>query len=192
MPEMGFWRNMTAVAVSSRASGASKLDGARTVFCLFLVMALGAGCSHEASARAPEQTQLQIFTISKGAQSGIKQRLLVTVKDKEGWADLWAQHTSRVVPVPMLPEVDFSREMVVAAFMGEKRTGGYDIEIISATRTAEAVSILFTERAPAPDRFVIQVLTHPYHVVRVARTDLPVTFVRQRSRGAVKRGTVSP
>lgn len=58
--------------------------------------------------------------------------------------------------------IDFDRTAIVAAFAGEKNTGGYSLEI---AESAGAVSI--KTGAPPPDAMVMQVITAPYKIVLV-------------------------
>ena len=78
-----------------------------------------------------------------------------------------------------MPKVDWDKEMVLAAFMGEKATGGYRIEIanvrlISADKKPRMLSALVRKKAPGKDEMVIQALTYPAHVVVVPKTDAPL------------------
>ena len=53
-------------------------------------------------------------------------RLVITNRDE--FSDFWKRLTSRVPPggwVPPLPEIDFSKEMIVVAAMGARPTSGY-------------------------------------------------------------------
>ena len=51
---------------------------------------------------------------------------------------------------PPPPSVDFSRDMVVALFMGERPTGGYAIEVTQIERTDAGLSIRYRTRHPDP------------------------------------------
>ncbi|MCL6451448.1 MAG: protease complex subunit PrcB family protein [Acetobacteraceae bacterium] len=60
---------------------------------------------------------------------------------------------------------------------GTKPTGGYAVEILKVDREADRLMarVRFTE--PTPGQPVIQVLTNPYDLVAIPRTELPVDFV---------------
>ena len=51
---------------------------------------------------------------------------------------------------PPPPSVDFSRDMVVALFMGDRPTGGYAIEVTRIERTDASLSIRYRTTRPDP------------------------------------------
>jgi len=62
--------------------------------------------------------------------------------------------------------------VLVAAFQGSQRTGGYAIRIDRIERDGDQLVLRATFTEPQPNGVVIQVLTSPAHVVSVARTDV--------------------
>ena len=83
------------------------------------------------------------------------------------------------VASPPPPSVDFSHDMVVALFMGERPTGGYAIEITRIERTDHGLSVHYRTSRPDPSAIQTQALTQPFHLVTVPRVDDPVTFVAE-------------
>ena len=73
-------------------------------------------------------------------------------------------------PSPALaPIVDFDREMVVGIFLGEKSTGGYEVEIVRAERRDSSLYFYYREESPPPNAMVTQALTQPFHLVRITK-----------------------
>ncbi len=116
--------------------------------------------------------------IDKGFRSGIKERKVVLIKSEKEWGDLWRLHKGAFLPEQPIPRVDFRQEMVVAVFSGEKKSGGYGIEITKIEEKQEEgeLIVLFLETQPPPKAMVTQALTQPYHIVKTRRIDLPVKF----------------
>ena len=73
---------------------------------------------------------------------------------------------SLVADLPPEGEVDFTQSAVVAAFAGEKRTGGYAVKI---EQTGAAVSV--TEKSPPADAITTDALTYPFQVAVVSAAD---------------------
>ena len=73
-------------------------------------------------------------------------------------------------------DIDFSKEMAVAAFMGEKLTGGYSIEIIDVLKKKDHLEFLIKKEEPGPNDMVIQTITSPYHVIKLERFDTEYLF----------------
>ena len=101
----------------------------------------------------------------------------MVIREVQGWEELWEEHVAGRYPKPELPFVDFSREMVIGYFLGEKPTGGYVVEVEEIWVTEGKVSVRVGVPSPGPGDPVIQVLSQPFHLVRLARFDLPVEFI---------------
>lgn len=89
--------------------------------------------------------------------------------DVAGSPDQWQQLRQSLVQQPALPDVDFRREWVVAAFMGEKPTGGYRVDVRDVVREGRLIRVTVVQEEPGPDDFVTMVITYPGHIVAAAR-----------------------
>jgi len=122
---------------------------------------------------------LSFFTIDKGFRSGIKEQKIIATKKEKEWEDLWRLHKGTSLPGQEIPRIDFEQEMVIAVFSGEKRTGGYGIEIKRVEENLEKgqLDAFSLETHPSPKSIVIQALTQPYHIVKLKKVDIPVMFI---------------
>jgi hypothetical protein len=130
--------------------------------------------AQEALERLRLDREVPFSTVERGVTSGIKEAGFFVLRTEEEWQRFWRRHASSDPPV-----IDFSREMVIAAFMGEQRTGGFSIEIQKVEDKGGLLKVLVQRTVPAPERPVLQVLTQPYHIIRLAKTELPVRFARR-------------
>jgi hypothetical protein len=71
--------------------------------------------------------------------------------------------------MPELPQVDFSREVVVVAALGQRPTGGFNILIESAAATRDGVTVSIRATAPGPGCGVTLALTQPVDIARMPR-----------------------
>src|SRR5215510_16298514 len=122
---------------------------------------------------------VSFVTLAKGLASGVAQPTQLVVRSQNDWAALWSRHMRTQVASPPPPSVDFSHDMVVALFMGERPTGGYAIEVTRIERTDSGLSVHYRTRQPDPAAMQAQALTQPFHLVALPRTDGPVTFVAE-------------
>ena len=131
---------------------------------------------------AQKAVEVPFSTIEKGITSGIQERKLIVLKTAKEWRDLWQAHSSIRIPPPPLPSVDFDREMIVAVFSGEKRSGGYGIEIakIEEDGAKGQLRVFFRETQPPPGSMTLQALTQPFDIVKTNKTVLPVAFLSER------------
>lgn len=125
------------------------------------------------------KTPISIATVEKGDRSGIRGPLQTVIRNQGEWKALWKRHSSADASPPPAPIIDFNREMVVGIFLGEKRTGGYEVEIVRAERHDSALYFYYREKTPAAGEMVTQALTQPFHLVKVAKYEkLQVIFRR--------------
>lgn len=110
-------------------------------------------------------------TVVKGSRSGVREPLQIVIRSQAEWDALWKRHVSIETNPPPPPAIDFNKQIVIGVFLGEKPTGGYDVEIIRAEQTDGALVIHYREKNPPPGGIVIQALTQPFHIIRVARDD---------------------
>ena len=134
------------------------------VLTLTLVAALLQGAPGSPKPSIPMLTTVPAMkTIDKGDHSNMDDAKQAAVKTVEAWKQLWQQHS----PDRPLPAVDFTKEMVVGAFMGSRPSAGYTLEIVSAIEASGTLVVRYSEASPARGTMTAQVITSPYHLVAV-------------------------
>lgn len=116
-----------------------------------------------------------IRTIDKGANSNIDDRLTASARSAAEWAALWKKHNYD----KPAPAVDFSKEMIVAVFMGSRPTAGFAVDITSAAEREGKLVVSYRETRPGGGAITAQVLTSPYHIVAVPKSALAVVFEKR-------------
>ncbi|MCG7198992.1 protease complex subunit PrcB family protein [Marinobacter pelagius] len=76
----------------------------------------------------------------------------------------------RTLPLAPLRAVDFDREHVVLASLGQKPTGGYSATLVSAAIRDDVLELSVRIREPQPGMMVSQALTTPCAAIAVAAT----------------------
>jgi PrcB C-terminal len=123
--------------------------------------------------------QVPFQTIAKGSRSGVRETSQIVIRNQSEWQTLWKKHVSTDSNPAVLPAIPFDKEIVAAVFLGEKTTGGYDVEIVAAERTPGTFIISYREKRPPSGGIVIQALTQPFHIIRLARDDSLTTSFRR-------------
>jgi hypothetical protein len=111
------------------------------------------------------------------------------VRSEEEWKKLAARafpvkHAPAIAEAGRMPTknvvegVDWSREMVVAIFLGTKPTSGYRVAITDARPVEGKLVVSYTERSPGKGDITLQVLTAPYALAVVPKSTLPVEWKR--------------
>ena len=124
-------------------------------------------------------TGLPIDTVEKGYRSGVREALQVVIRNQDEWNAFWKRHSSIDTNPTPAPIIDFNREMLVGIFLGEKSTGGYEIEIVRAEKRDSSLYFYYQGKSPPPGAMVTQALTQPFHLVRVAKYDKPQIIFRR-------------
>ncbi len=134
--------------------------------------------------RTSERTQERTGVASEPAfsnrQSDIRDALRTVIRDAESWQRLWTGVAGSRTPPPDRPDIDFGQEMVIVAALGMRGTGGYGIEIQEVYLEGARLVAVVVETSPGPDCMTTQAFSAPAVGVRVAHSDLPVTFVERR------------
>jgi hypothetical protein len=108
---------------------------------------------------------IELRALTKKNFSGIRTPMHLVITNQEAWEEVWALHASAQKPVPPAPQVDFSKEVVLLASLGQKNTGGYSIEITEVRPKRKKLEIIVHEIFPGDEVMTIQTLTAPIHMV---------------------------
>ena len=145
-----------------------------TLSCMLLLFACHQRRARLIHEKADDRHQLKITGLSGGNYCGIEESVNIIVTSKEEWENLWRKVYKTTFPVPQLPDVDFSRETVLAAFMGTRSTGGFSIEIIRVTEYRGQFKAITKTISPAPGEMVSMALSQPFHIIKV---DIPISNI---------------
>ncbi|MCB1094290.1 MAG: protease complex subunit PrcB family protein [Verrucomicrobiae bacterium] len=105
----------------------------------------------------------------------------VVLRSLQEWNDWIAPYDLTLGPLPVAPPVDFDREIFIGVFLGQT-SGCHAVEIRRiSTQTDGTILVNYTAALPAPGKPVTENLIDPRHIVALARTDAPVTFLREES-----------
>ena len=124
------------------------------------------GNASQAQTPAPEGesvTGSEMKVLAEGAYSKVQDAFIAVARDEETYAALRES-------VENLPEQSadyFEKNLVVAVFLGQRRSGGYGVEIAQASKGHLRVS----ERTPPKGAMTTQALTAPFKIVSIKISD---------------------
>ena len=101
------------------------------------------------------------------------------IKNRVEFSNFWKRLTANIPPdswVPPLPEIDFSKEMVVVAAMGMRPSSGYLTMIDGACEVGGKVEVFVSSVEDVGCMGQSPSVTYPADAVRLPQTDLPVVF----------------
>ena len=118
--------------------------------------------------------EVSFTTLLKGSNGGLDERGALVVRDKDEWARLKKQLGSGIIENK---SIDFDNDIVLAAFFGQKNTGGYIIRIEKVENSGDLTTVTIRETSPSPNCVVTEGLTTPYHIVTISKTGDQIKFV---------------
>lgn len=118
-------------------------------------------------------------TIERGYHSGYTEEERLIVRTERTWKKVWNIHTRGRIPKPLLPEINFKKEMVIAVFRGKRQTSGYGVEITGIEKEGSEIVVTIRETSPQPGDIVTPVLTQPYHIVKTKRSIRSIQFIEE-------------
>lgn len=128
----------------------------------------------------PEANQTpEVAVVPYRTTSGIVKRERIVIEDSAAWAALWPRVVGSHSPRPPLPRVDFSREVIVIASMGQQSSGGFTITIDTATTMGDTLRLNITQRSPGPTCMTTAALSFPIALARVVRPKPPIQFIER-------------
>jgi len=116
-------------------------------------------------------------SLAFGKYCNIMRETSFTIKNRADYLKEWNRAFSSLKPALICPKVSFAKSMVVFLFMGERRSGGYDIKVTSVEVKNGAVVVYYRMTTPQVHEKVTMGKTYPYHVVRVERSTKPIKYI---------------
>lgn len=141
-----------------------------------------------AAAAPPEPRAVPLRTLDEGSHSGIREAGRLVITDEAKWSAFWDEHRGYVLGGPdaapaQAPEVDFSKERVVAAMLGERGNACHAIRASNATSDGRVTTIEITSYGPEPGMACASVVTHPFHIVALPADGTTIAFDERAATG---------
>ena len=103
----------------------------------------------------------------------------LVVKNRDQYVEFWKRFIAAMSPgnwTPPIPEIDFSKEMLVVSANGMRPSSGYWTIIDGACEADGQVEIFISNVDDGRCSGVFGVVTYPADAVLMPRTDLPIVF----------------
>ena len=92
------------------------------------------------------------------------------------WQAVWSNLHAPRRPEPSLPEIDFTKYIVIVVASGTENSGGFEIEIVGAQVAGKKILIEVLSTAPGSDCIVTAGISAPVDIAVVPRQGLPLQF----------------
>lgn len=125
-------------------------------------------------------TRLRAEPYSFAYNSGLTESARRTVRSQAEWQQAWSTLWRTTSPVPPPAPMNFGREVVVVAALGQRNSGGYGIYVDSAYQRAGHVEVVIRKVSPGAGCVTTAALTEPVDVAVIPVTGQPLEF-RERA-----------
>lgn len=113
--------------------------------------------------------------------TGIQEPSRLVIRDLETWRSVWNRLYDGSTPVPALPDIDFSKEILVVAALGERGSSGYIIVFEGAVENdAGGADVIVRSLSPARNCATLTVLTQPVDIAKIPLKYSLVRFVERK------------
>jgi len=119
---------------------------------------------------APFET-VPFSTVQRRQYSNHAEAKEYVFKDQQAWETHYKQHHGDTAPV-----IDFSKEMVLGTYLGTKPNPAYRVEVKEVRKLPDSLDVLVEYHGPEPGKMYPQVITHPYHLVKLEKTEKQVLW----------------
>ncbi len=127
------------------------------------------GATSPTPAGTGQSADVPLRRIGQWTNTGIGETRRMVIRDANTWAAFW---TDLGVSAGARPDIDFTRDAIIAVAAGQRRTGGYGVAISRISRSGGDLTVEVTETVPGPNCITTQALTQPVDVVAVPAAEL--------------------
>ncbi len=120
--------------------------------------------------------QVEFRKILNGDKSNIRNYDVRVAENEGAFQKLWDDHTGSQTNPLFLPKVDFQLKNVVAIFLGDRPTTGYDVNIKKIDETKDKIIVYLEEIKPLPGEEVKADITQPFLIIEIKKSNKIIDF----------------
>jgi hypothetical protein len=112
-------------------------------------------------------------TIDRGEDSGAPLTAPILIDEAAAWTTFWSEHARTQGPPP---QVDFGEDVVLVGAVGTRQEAGDSVEVRQILAVGGGTVVVLQERVPGDFCSPAERSHVPFHIVRLPRVPLPVSF----------------
>ncbi|MGH8282216.1 MAG: protease complex subunit PrcB family protein [Gammaproteobacteria bacterium] len=142
----------------------------KTLTAIATLALLLAGCASMGGGSSSEEL------LASGQHSNIKDQQYTDIHNQVDLDALW-QKAFANMSAPTKPVVDFSKQMVIAAFAGEQETSGWVVRVSDVDDSGPTLNVTVTVTVPGRDcLFTKNKVSQPYGITAIPASNKQVHF----------------
>jgi hypothetical protein len=145
----------------------------RAAIKVILIIMVGSACSVMGRKTIPDGP-VPYSVILSGSHSQADSFQVKLITGQNDWEKVWQIVSGKEEPLPNIPTVNFSNNYVIAAFMGQRSSSGYKIEIPQIVKQGQTLKV-HVKLYETPG--MLTVITNPFTLVRIPRGNFKLEVV---------------
>lgn len=117
-----------------------------------------------------------VESLASGNHSNMNDQQYLDVHNQADFTALWTKTFANQSAAPAMPQVDFTKDMVLAAFLGQQKHGGYIVRIPKIDTSGATANVTVEVTVPGTNCRFLQSQTEPYLFVAAPATTKQVNF----------------
>lgn len=130
-----------------------------------------------ATNKTAAQATILAIELNSGVNGGFTEKLNQVITTQETFNKAWEKAYANYMKKPRVPEVDFTKNVVLLVALGEQRSGGYGIKVDKVVSTKSNTTVTIMETKPGKNCNLTTALTYPYQFVQIEKTGKSITFI---------------
>lgn len=118
--------------------------------------------------------QIEFRRILSGEKSNIRAYETRVIDNELDFVKLWDDHTGTKTNPLFIPKIDFTYKNVIAVFLGERPTTGFNLDIALIDESKDAIKVSLKENKPQPGSEVKAEITQPFLIIETKKTNKKV------------------
>lgn len=121
-----------------------------------------------------------VTVLTSGNHSNIKDQTYKDIHSQADFDKFWNEAFGGMGMAPDKPSVDFSKDMVIASFIGEQSHGGYVIRITKVENTGSQINVTVMVTIPGANCHYPRNSTEQFQIATMPASTEPVNFNLQQ------------
>jgi hypothetical protein len=121
------------------------------------------------------ELDIHFSVVDTDQNSRVREQRFAVIKGGLDWTTLWAEHKGGTQVAP--PAIDFSNNMALGVFLGQRTSGCYSVAIRTIVQSANKITVQYKETVPSPATGCTTALVFPSQIATIPALNLPVEFV---------------
>lgn len=142
----------------------------KLIFCFGILLGTISCSNSQATSDNSKMNDFQILYQSEYGGIGVEKTEIFT--EEESFAKMWEETINVYSQSSEIPQVDFSKKMVVAQHFQSQNSGGTEYEIQSVKQSGDKLEVLY--KATPPEGMATMAITNPLMIVVVNKVQNPV------------------